>query len=446
MEISQLADRSASILSEGKIDAEIYLERSLTTSAGVSSGKVESLEMQEELGAGIRVFTGGRFGFAYTSDLSPEGIKSAADLARSLAAHTDADAANKLPGHNPPPDPGQPSGEVGVARVETYRKVALARAMEEAARAVDPRITKVGEARYSDVVGELAIRNTKGFACSGSYARIYGMIDVVAESGKESQSGFASGFSFKFGDLDPFKIGREAAAKALAKLGGAKATSTRANVVLDPEVTASFLEPLAEALAADSVIKNKSFLAGQVGRQVASETVTLVDDGLFPGADRTFHFDGEGAATRRTLLIEKGLLKGYMHDSYTAAKMGLQTTGNGLRSGYMGPPRVAPTTLYLIPSAAGREEILSQVEEGFLISEVMGLHTIDPISGEFSLGASGHAIRGGRIAEPVSGMGLAGTVLDLLKGIAVVGADLRLASGGTVGSSILVKNLSISGN
>ena len=407
MEVAQLADRSASILTDGKFEAEIYLERNLITSAAVSAGKVESLEMQEELGAGIRVFTGGRFGFAYTSDLSPGGVKATANLACALAAHTDADAANRLPSRERPPDPAQPSGEVGVARVETYRKVALARAMEEAARAVDNRITKVGEARYSDVVGELAIRNTRGFSCGGSYARIYGMIDVVAEAGNETQSGFASGFSYKFGDLDPFKIGREAAGRALAKLGSIQAASTRASVVLDPEVTASLLEPLAEALSADSVIKSKSFLAGQVGRQIASESVTLVDDGRFPGADRSFHFDGEGADTRRTVLIEKGSLRGYLHNAYTAARMGLETTGNGLRSSYMGPPRVAPTTLYLIPSAASREEILAQVEEGYLISEVMGLHTIDPISGEFSLGVTGHAIKGGQIGKPGSGMGLA---------------------------------------
>lgn len=445
MEPAELADRGAGILRELELQAELYLEHNLVTSVGVSSGQVESVEFKEELGAGIRVFEGGRVGFAYTSDLRASGVRDAAHLARALAAHTDPDAANKLPRPRAIPPAACESGEIAVAKVETYRKIALARAMEEAARAVDASVTKVGEAKYSDVVGRVEVRNTEGLACGGAFARVYGAIDVIAEKDGDSQSGFASDFALKFSSLDPFKIGREAARRAVAKIGGAKAATARAEVVLDPEVTGSLLESLAEAISADAVIKGKSFLAGRVDQAVASPAVSLVDDGRFPGGNRSFHFDGEGSPTGRTVLIEGGRLRGYLHNAYTAARLGAEPTGNGMRSSYMGPPRVAPTTLYLTPSARSREEIMKEAGRGFLITEIMGLHTVDPITGEFSLGAAGHRLVDGEVGEPVAGMGLAGSLPLLLKGIAAVASDLRLLPGGTAGSTILVHDLSVSG-
>jgi len=445
MEPSELADRGIAVLRECGAQGELYLEHNLVTSVGVSSGKVESLEFKEELGAGVRVFEEGRVGFAYTADLRAGGVREAVDLARALAAHTDPDAANRLPRPRSAPPAPPESGEIAVAKVETYRKIALARAMEEAARAVDPCVTKVGEAKYSDVVGRVEVRNTEGISCGGAFARIYGVIDVVAERDGDSQSGFASDFALKFASLDPFKIGREAGRRAMAKIGGAKAATTRADIVLDPEVTGSLLESLAEAISADAVIKGKSFLAGRVGQLVASDCVSLVDDGRFPGGNRSFHFDGEGSPTGRTILVESGQLRGYIHNAYTAARLNAEPTGNGIRSSYMGPPRVAPTTLYLTPSAKSREEILREAGDGFLITEIMGLHTIDPITGEFSLGACGHRLSGGEIGDPVAGMGLAGSMPLLLKGVAAVGSDLRLLPGGTAGSTILVRDLSVSG-
>jgi PmbA protein len=445
-ECSRLADRAVSILSEMKLRAEIYLEDGVSSTVAVSSGKVESVEVKEELGAGLRVFEEGRVGFAYTSDLGPEGLRSAAKAARALSRHTDPDPANELPKPEPSAAPDPEPGDAGVARIETYRKVALAKAMEEAARGVDSRVTKVGESRYSDLVGHVEIRNTEGYSRGAGYARVYGLIDVVAEQDGRSQSGWASDFALKFSTLDPFKIGREAARRAVAKLGGSTASSRRADVVLEPEVTASILETLGTALAADGVLKGKSFLAGQVGKEVASGAVLLVDDGRFPGGNRTFPFDGEGTPTTRTSIIEEGRLSGYLHNAYTARKMGVPSTGNGIRSSYMAPPRIEPTTMYLIPSAAGRQEVLAEAGNGLLVTELMGLHTVDSITGEFSLGAVGHHLSGGEAGDPVTGIGIAGTLTELLRGIAMVGTDLRLLPGATAGSTVLVRDLSVSGS
>lgn len=440
-----LADRAVSILSDMKMQGDVYLEENLISTVGVSAAKVESLEAKEELGAGLRVFEKGRVGFAFTADLSPEGIRRTASAARSLASYTDPDNANRLPPPERTSAPDPDGGDASLARTEAYRKVALARAMEEAARGVDPRITKVGEARYSDIVGRVEVRSTTGVSRGASFARVYGVIDLVAEEGQETQSGYAHDFALKLSGLDPFRIGREAARRALAKLGGSRAATRRADVVFDPEVMANLLETFAAALSADNVLKGKSFLAGRTGEEVASPAVSLVDDGRFPGGNRTFPFDGEGVPTRRTPLIEGGRLRGYLHSAYTAARMGAELTGSGSRSSFMAPPRIEPTTLYLVPSAAGREEILASVREGLLVTELMGLHTVDPITGEFSLGAVGHHLAGGEVGASVTGIGLAGTLEDLLKQVATVGSDLRLFAGNTAGSTTLVRDLSISG-
>jgi PmbA protein len=442
----QLADQAISILSGMKLESEVYLENNSVTSVSVAAGRVESFEMKEELGAGIRIFDGGKVGFAHTSDLTPEGVRAAAGAARSFAAHTDPEAANRIPRPDPSSLPDPEPGDLSVGRVESYRKAAIARAMEEAARAVDPRITRVRQARYTDVVGRVEIRSTAGFSRGASFARIFGSIELQAEHNGESQSGYATEFSLKFSGLDPFKIGREAARRAIAKLGGTRATTQRADVVLDPDVTGSLLEAFSPALSADSVIKGKSVFAGRIGQKVGSANVDLVDDGRFPGGNRTFPFDAEGCSTRRTPLIEGGVLRGYLHNAYTAAKMAAASTGNAFRSSYMGPPRISPNMIYLVPSAATREEILSRAGKGFYVSEVMGLHTVDPITGEFSLGAFAQAISGGALTHPVTGIGIAGSIAEVLGNVEGIGSDLRLLPTGSAGSTVLVRNLSISGN
>lgn len=441
-----IADRAVSILSDMRLTAELYMEETVSSSITVSSGKVQSVEMSEERGAGIRVFERGRIGFAHTSDLSPEGLRRAAGLARRLADHADADACHRLPEGGGPAGREEPDGDLSVAGAETYRKVALARAMEEAARGVDPRITRVPLARYEDLVGSVEVRTTSGFSRGGRFARVYGSVEAVAEENGACQSGHGSDFDLRFAALDPFRIGREAARRAVDKLGAVRARSCRADVVFDPLTMAEILEALSPAFHGEQVLKGKSFLAGKIGRQIASGSVTLVDDGRLPGADGTFAFDGEGISTARTVLVEGGVLRQLLHNSWSAGKMGQDSTGNASRTSYMCVPGTGATTLYLEPSKTSPEEILGEVGEGFRISELMGLHTLDPITGEFSLGATGRIIRDGRLEGPVAGIGLAGTVAGLLAGIARVGSDLRLLPGEAAGSTTLVRGLALSGD
>jgi PmbA protein len=441
-----LADEAASILSGMRLAAEIYLEETAATVIAVSAGKVERVEVKEERGVGIRVFDGGRAGFAYTSDLAPGGIRRAAETAAALASLTDPDPGIRLPRPSAPPQAGPDEEPSGIESTETYRKIALARAMEDAARGVDPRISKVREARYEDLLGRVEVRTTEGFRRGGAFARIYGSADVVAEQEGSIQSGAFGDFALRFSALDPFKIGREAAHRAIDKLGAVRPATCTADVVFDPFATAELLRAFSPAFSAEEAQKGRSFLAGRAGSRIAPEAVTIVDDGRLPGADRTFPFDGEGFSTGRTVVVEKGILRGFLHNSRTASRSGTSSTGNAVRSSYMSLPRVGATTLHLVPSERTPEEILAAVTDGFRISELMGLHTVDPVAGGFSLGASGRRIVSGRLGEPVQGLALAGSIAGFLGGLAAVGADLRLLPGDAAGSTALVKGLSVGGS
>jgi PmbA protein len=303
----------------------------------------------------------------------------------------------------------------------------------------------VRQARYTDVAGRVAIANTGGLRRLWPFSRAYASIEVTAEDHGEMQSGWHADFSVRFSGIDPAAVGAEAARRAVAKLGARPATSRRAHLVLDPVVAASLLEAIGPALHADNVLKGKSLLASRLDRQVGSGKVTLLDDGRAPGGDHSAPYDAEGVATRCTMLVEGGVLKGYLHSSGTSLRMSAATTGNMFRVSWKSPPHIGPSNLYLQPTGVSRETLLADAGDGFHIMEVMGLHTIDPISGDFSLGAAGSALRGGHAAEPVDRIAIAGNILGLLSSVGGVGTDLRFMPGGGAGSSTLLTDISVSG-
>ncbi len=439
-------DTALAILSETRgRSGEIFLDDYAVFSVTVAAGAVESLETKEVRGAGLRLFEAGRTAFTYTSDLTPNGLREAVETARTLLPFSDPDDANRLPEADAVTAPEPEVFDPSLARVDSQDKVAAARRVEEAARAADARVTKVRLSRYTDVVGRCEIAGTAGLRRVCPFSRVYAFIELNAEQGGEQQSGYYADFSVRFSGLDAAHVGREAARRAAQKLGAVRAPSRRTSLVLEPSVAASLMESLAPAFHADNVLKGKSLLAGRVGATVASAKVTLLDDGRLPGADHSAAYDGEGVATRMTMLLEGGVLKGFLHSHYSSVRMGAAPTGNAFRADYKAPPRIAPSNLYLQPTGIGRDALLAEAGEGLYITEVMGLHTIDPVSGDFSLGACGLAFREGRLSEPVDRIGIAGNVLDLLGSVAGVATDLRMLPGGGAGSSTLLAGVSVSG-
>ncbi|HKY32856.1 MAG TPA: TldD/PmbA family protein [Candidatus Polarisedimenticolia bacterium] len=445
-ELDELLDRALETLSSRRLAGEVYVEDLSVFSVSVSGGAIESLESQESRGAGVRVFEGERVGFAYTSDLTPTGLAEAAGLARGLASKADPDVDNALPEADESPTPEPEVHDPAVARIDVQEKIRAARRIEEAARAADPRVKAARRSRYTDVVGRTGVAGTGGMRRAWPFTRIYGSIEVNAEEKGEQQSGWASDFAIRAGGLDPAAIGREAARRALAKLGARRAPTRRTNLVLDPVVASSLVEALSPSLHADNTLKGKSLLASKLGASIGSPKVTLLDDGRAAGGDHSAPYDGEGVATRCTMLIEGGVLKGFLHSSYTSLRMAAAPTGNAARASFKSPPRIAPSNLFLQPTGASRESLLAEAGDGLYITEVMGLHTIDPVSGDFSLGACGLALSGGQPGAPVDRIAVAGNVLGLLRSIGGVAVDLRFMPGGGAGSTTLLLDISVSGS
>ncbi|ACX51808.1 peptidase U62 modulator of DNA gyrase [Ammonifex degensii KC4] len=438
----------AAAVAEGKKvgaeEIEAFAVAGTTLQIEVRHGQVETLEQAQETGLGVRVLKGKRFGFAFGTDLSPQGVKETVERAVAACQLAAPDPYNLLPA----PSTAHASPELcdtRLAETPVEEKIALARSMEEAAFSFDPRVKIVETATYQEELSEVALANSLGI--SGSYrGTVCGLyLSLAAEADGQSETGYALKYSRFLRELDPRALGEEAARRAVGLLGARGVKTAAVPVVFDPYVAADFVGLLAPALTAEAVQRGRSLFAGKLGEEVATSKVTLLDDGRLPGGIRTAPFDGEGVPTQRTVLIEKGVLKQYLYDTRTAAREGKTSTGNAVRGGFRGQPTVGPTNFYLEPGGQSPEEIIRQVPEGFYLTEVLGMHTANPISGDFSVGAVGFWIKEGELAFPVRGVTVAGNIKNLLQHIDAVGSDLRFF-GGRGAPTFRVSELKVSGH
>jgi PmbA protein len=427
------------------VAGEAYLEKGSRAKVTVCDGRVETLEDRRDLGMAIRVFASGGVGFSFTSDLSAGEIRDAITDAREIAKHIGPDEAWRLPDPEPVTALPFPNADRSVGTVDMPRRIGLAVAMEEAARQVDSRVSKTRQSAYQDYGGEAWIVSTAGLAAVDRYSRAVGYLEVTATEADRSQVGFHADFGLGPADISPEEIGERAAFKAVDKLGALPATTGRIPTVLDREVVAGLLEALSPAFSARRVIKGTSLLSDRLGETVAAPSITLVDDPRLEGGYGSSPVDGEGLATHRTVLIEEGRLRSYLHDTFSAIKLNQGPPGNSVRSSYLGPPQIGAMNLLLIPGDSRREALLERAGDGILITEVMGLHTVDPVSGDFSLGGSGRKIERGRLGPPVDKLAFSGNMLELLGEVEAVGSDLKLFSGGGGAPSLLLRSLSIAG-
>lgn len=443
MSDDRIQDLVLTLFRERGVEGEIYLEHSVSTRIAIHQGKVESLVERRAHGAGIRLFANGRTALSFTSDLGTDGLRRALETASAISAHTKRDEANILPSIARAIPP-LINSDARIGTVPISEKIEIAREVERAARAESAKIQRTREASYQDFRATICLANSRGERISHEASRCYAGIELAATDGTGSQTGYSVGWALGPAGLDAAGVGREAARRGLRKLGAQQPTTSRTAVVLDPEATAGLFGALAALLSADSVLKEKSLLAGKLGEAIASSCVTLVDDGAIAGGFSSAPVDGEGTPTGETILVEGGVLRSFFHTVYSAKKTGVAPTGNGVRGGYTGTPDASPTNLYLRPTGISREVLLGSVSSGVYVTEMMGLHTVDTTTGDFSLGAAGAAIQDGRIGQPLDRMAISGNVIDLLKAIEAVATDLTfLVSGG--GSTVLLRDIALSG-
>ena len=448
MELEQAAARAVeAALAAGANDAEAWAEHAVEREIRVYEGNVESLTDAAGNGIGIRSFDGGRWGYAYGTDLSDAGLKSLAKAAAGAAAVADPDEYAGLPDEFGAADVGSLSSPA-LAEWDTARKVELALAVERAARAREG-VSQVEEALYADGAQQIAIVNSRGFSASYESTIAYAWASAFAGEGSDLMTGLGVGMARDPGGLDPEAIGTEAADRAIELVGARQPEGRRCPVVLDPFVAASFAGFIGGMLSADAVQRGRSLFADREGDEVAGPGFVLVDDGVHPEGPSTAPFDGEGSARRRTPLIEDGRLLTFLFDARTARKGGRQTTGNAGRGSYRAPPSVSTTNLVLEAGEETLEELVRRAGDGLYVSSVAGLHSgVNPVSGTFSVGATGRLIENGELGRPVREITIASDLVSMLKAVQAVGGPGRwVPFGGSVRSApVLIAEMQVSGS
>lgn len=422
--------------------AEIFCVSATSTTAEARAQQVDALEAASDRGVGLRVLLENRIGFAYSSSVDADALERLVGEAFASARSSEPDPANNLPDLQS----GYPevvTEDPALREIPETQIVDWAMEMEKAALERDRRIRTVRKAAVSLGYGEKCILSSSGIDVCVPYTVVSASLMAMAEEGGDSQSGWEFDYSRSAGKLDVRKVGEAAADRAVGLLGARSIGSDSVPVILENSVTADFLGVMASSFCADNVLKGKSLLAGREGSAVASALVTIVDDGLMPGGLATSPADDEGVPRMRQILVEDGILQGYLNDSYTARRTGSVSTGNAVRGGFKSVPSVGISNFFIQPGAVSLEALLD-VDKGLFVTEAMGVHTANPISGDFSIGVSGFWVEKGKLVHPVRGVVIAGNLIEMMKNVDLVAKDLRFF--GRVGApAVRVHTMSISG-
>ena len=430
----------------GATAAECVVREGDEFSTVVRLGQVETLKESGSRAIGVRVFNGKRAASTYSSDFSREGLNRMVKSALELSKITSEDPFGGIPD---PDQLGAISGDLDLYYSDVYslpgeERIAYARKAEKAALDYDPRIKNSEGGSFDAATGHKVLANSHGFV--GEYQRSYcgvAAIPIAQTPEGAMQRDYWFSVARSLSRLDaPEKVGVIAAQRTLRRLGAKKVKTARVPVVFDPMVANSILDHIFEGVNGDSVYRGASFLAGKLGEKIAGDHVTVIDDGTMPGGFGTSPFDSEGVPSRRTVVIENGVLKSYLLNTYTAKKLGLKTTGNASR-GLAGTPGIGPGNYFLQPGTKTPKEIIAAIPEGLYVTEFLG-HGVNLVTGDYSRGASGLWISGGELTFPVEEITVAGNLKELFFNISEIGNDLEFR-GAMASPTIRIDGLIVGG-
>ena len=433
----------------GASDSECTLSEGEEFSAAVRMREVESLKEAGSRGAGIRVLVGEkgaqRAGSSYTSDLSPEGLEKMVRGALDLAKITSVDPFAGLP---EPSELGKLTTDLklfdnSVATMDTQWKIDQAKRAEEVALAFDPRIQNSEGASFDSHVSRRVFANSRGFI--GSYQSSSCGLSVVpiAMQDEKMERDYwhtAARSAEKLESAD--EVGRIAAERAIRRLNARKVPTQKVPVVFEPRTARALLGDIFDAVNGSSIYRHASFLAGKLGETVASENLTVIDDATIPGLFGSSPFDDEGVTSQRTVVIERGVLKSYLLNTYTARKLNLKTTGNASR-GITGNAGVGPGNFFIEAGAKAPGEIIKGISSGLYVTELIGGGG-NTVTGDYSSGAAGLWIENGELAYPVSEITIAGNLKQMLRDLQQIGSDLEFR-GSVASPTLLIGEMTISG-
>lgn len=435
-------------LEAGATSAEAYGQDERDVEIRVYDRAVESLTEAGSRGIGIRAFASeGRSGYAFGTSLAEGDLRRIAQRAVELAQLSDPDEFAGLPGET---GRGDAVGLVapGFGDWDTAGKVEFAIAVDAAARGHDERVSQVEQTIYADERATIAIANSDGFSDSYEQTGAYAYSSAFAGTGDDLMTGLGLGIARGPGGLDAEAIGREAAERAVVLIGARRTESRRAPVVLDEFTAASFIGVASGALSGEAVLRGRSPFVGKEGEQIASAALELTDDGLIEGGPSSAPFDGEGSARRVTPLIAGGEIRNFLYDARTAREAGRASTGSARRGSYRGGPGPGASNILVGAGDCSLEQLFERAGDGLYVTNVVGLHSgVNPVSGQFSVGASGIEIKDGKLAGPVREATIASDLITMLQGVRALGAERRwIPFGGSVLTPpILVAEMTIAG-
>ena len=435
----------------GASDAESVAREGDEFSVNVRMGQVETLKESGSRGLGLRVFLGRRSASASTSDLTPDGIRQLVEGALALARITEEDPFAGLPETS---EFGSVAGDLRLYDDDVYsldgpERIEWARRAEAAALATDPRITNSDGGSFGAATGRKVLANSRGFVGGyrTSYAGVAAAPLAMDTNGQMQRDGWWSS-ARRLADLEsPESIGKEAARRTLRRLGARRVPTQRVPIVFAPEVARSLIGSVFEAASGDSIWRGASFLAGKLGQQIAASNLTIVDDNLMllptgMGGYGTSPFDGEGLPSLRTVVVEKGVLKNYLLNTYTARKLGMKSTHNASR-GLAGTPGIGCGNLYLEPGSLTPEQIIADVPAGLYVTGLMGFG-VNTVTGDYSRGATGLWIENGQLTHAVEEITIAGNLAEMLVNVTAIGNDLEFR-GAVASPTLRIDGMTIAG-
>src|SRR5271170_2968235 len=450
-DLQQLAiDIVTKAVRAGATDAEVTIREGDEFSTVVRMGEVETLKESGSRGMGLRVLVasenGHRVASTSTSDFSAEGVEHLVKGALALAQVTSEDPFAGLADTD---EFGKLEGDLelyheDVYSLETAERIEYARRAEAAAMAADTRITNSDGGSFDASSGRKIFANSRGF--NGEYRASSCSISaspIALGKDNEMQRDYWYTYARSFKKLDtPESVGVEAARRTLRRLDARRVKTQQAPIIFSPEIARSLIGAIFDAASGDSVYRGASFFAGRLGEQVAASSITIIDDGTIVGGFGTSPFDGEGLPSRRTVIVERGVLTNYLLNTYTGRKLGMKSTGNAAR-GLAGNPGIGAGNLFLVAGNITPQEIFSGVPSGLYVTELMG-QGVNMVTGDYSRGASGQWIENGELAYPVQEITIAGNLKDIFRNITAIGNDLEFR-GSVASPTLRVDGMTIAG-
>jgi PmbA protein len=436
----------------GASDAEAVVREGDEFSVNVRLGQVETLKESGSRALGLRVFLGKRSASASTSDLTADGVRQMVEGAMALAKVTEEDPFIGLP----------ETGEFGSIKDDLHlffedvyslpatERIEWARRAEAAAMAADPRISNSDGGSFDAAMGSKILANSRGFV--GSYRSSYAGVSAAPlardENGQMQRDGWWSS-ARRMADIEsPESVGKEAARRTVRRLGARRVPTQQVPIVFSAEVARSLVGSVFEAASGDAIWRHASILAGKVGEPIGAATLTIIDDNLMllptgAGGFGSSPFDGEGLPTRRTVVVEGGVLRNYMLNTYAARKLGMKSTHNASR-GLAGAPGIGCGNLYLEPGTQAPEEIIGEIKTGLYVTSLMGFGT-NIVTGDYSRGAAGLWIENGQLTHAVEEITIAGNLAEMLKNVSAIGNDL-VFRGSVASPTLRIDGMTIAGS